>query len=71
MPSLIISTLLVGLCRGEIPQLIEGVDQELEMKGIGKTNKDHMKRIEYELALGTEDTGRSPSRRDDNTEKDY
>ena len=63
VPSLLFATFAVGICRGEISELIEGVDQELEMKGVGKTNKDHMKRIEYELALGTEDTGQSPNRR--------
>jgi len=49
--------------------LIEGVDQEIELKGFGKTNNDHMKRIEYELAIGTEDTGKSPLRKNDFGEK--
>ena len=35
VPALLFATFAVGFCRGEINQLVEGIDQEIELKGIG------------------------------------
>jgi hypothetical protein len=37
-------------------KLIAGFDSDLEFKGHGKTNRETIKRIEYELAKTVDDT---------------
>ena len=49
VPALLFVTFSVGIFRGEINRLKQGIDVEAELKGLGKTRKDHIKRIEYEL----------------------
>ena len=55
VPALLFSTFSVGLFRGEIHRLKQGIDVEAELKGLGKTRKDHIKRIEYELTSPEEE----------------
>lgn len=55
VPGLLLATFSVGLFRGEISRLRQGIDVEVELKGLGKTRKDHIKRIEYELTSADEE----------------
>lgn len=55
MPALLLATFSVGIVRGEIHKLQQGIDVEVELKGLGKTREDHIKRIEYELTTADEE----------------
>ena len=55
VPFLLISTLVVGLSRGELGLLNKGIDVELELRGYSK--KQHLEEIEYELQEQTEASG--------------